>query len=175
MGYETYTPLFHEICTKVNNAKDKGAKIRVLREHRTKALEQFMKAALCAEIEWMLPAGDVPFIANEAPEGTEHTLLSQAMSKVHNYVQLNRDKLKMEPVVGNPELNTMKREMMFIQLLEGLHKNEALLLIDAKNKVINKKYKGLNAATVCEAYELNPNFEPLVGSTGKDNRDWRGM
>ena len=30
MAYETYTPLFHEICTKVNNAKDKGAKIKVL-------------------------------------------------------------------------------------------------------------------------------------------------
>ena len=123
MGYETYTPLFHEICTKVNNAKDKGAKIVVLRQYRTKALEMFMKAALCPEIEWMLPAGDVPFIPNEAPEGTEHTLLSQSMNKVHNYVQLNRDKLNLDPVVGNPDLNRMKREMMFIQLLEGLHKN----------------------------------------------------
>ena len=174
MGYETYTPLFHEICTKVNNAKDKPAKIKVLQKYRTAALEMFMKSALCPEIEWMLPDGDVPFMANDAPEGTEHTLLSQSMSKVHNYVQLNRDKLKLPPVVGNPELNRMKREMMFIQLLEGLHKNEALLLIDAKNKVINRKYKGLNATTVCEAYGWNENFEPKEGSTGKDNRDWRG-
>ena len=88
MGYETYTPLFHEICSKVNNAKDKPAKIKVLRHYRTAALEMFFKAALCPEVEWMLPDGDVPFMANEAPEGTEHTLLSQAMSKVHNYVRL---------------------------------------------------------------------------------------
>ena len=172
MAYETYTPLFSEICTKVNNAKDKGAKIKVLREHRTKALEQFMKAALCPEIEWLLPGGDVPFMANDAPEGTEHTLLSQSMAKVHNYVQLNRDKLKMPPVIGNADLNKTKREMMFIQLLEGLHENEALLLIDAKNKVINKKYKGLNAATVCEAYEWNPDFEPMEAADSKG--DWRG-
>ena len=172
MGYETYTPLFHEICTKVNNAKDKGAKIVVLRQYRTKALEMFFKSALCPEIEWMLPDGDVPFIPNEAPEGTEHTLLSQAMAKVHNYVKLNRDKLNMEPVIGNPDLNKVKREMMFIQLLEGLHEKEALLLIDAKNKVINKKYKGLNAATVCEAYEWNSDFEPQKAA-GTGVADWR--
>ena len=174
MGYETYTPLFHEICTKVNNAKDKPAKIKVLQKYRTAALEMFMKSALCPEIEWMLPDGDVPFMANDAPEGTEHTLLSQSMAKVHNYVRLNRDKLDLPPVVGNPELNRMKREMMFIQLLEGLHKNEALLLIDAKNKVINRKYKGLNATTVCEAYGWNDNFEPMEGQTASHNRDWRG-
>ena len=172
MAYETYTPLFHEICTKVNNAKDKGAKIKVLREHRTKALEQFMKAALCPEIEWMLPAGDVPFMANDPPEGTDHGLLSQHMSKMHNYVQLNRDKLKMDPVIGNPDLNKTKREMMFIQMLEGLHESEAYLLIDAKNKNINKKYKGLNAATVCEAYEWNANFEPLEAEK-EGSSDWR--
>ena len=172
MAYETYTPLFSEICKKVNNAKDKGAKIKVLREHRTKALEQFMKAALCPEIEWMLPAGDVPFMANDAPEGTDHGLLSQHMSKMHNYVKLNRDKLKMDPVIGNPDLNKTKREMMFIQMLEGLHESEAYLLIDAKNKNINKKYKGLNAATVCEAYEWNANFEPLE-SEGTGSSDWR--
>ena len=78
----------------------------------------------------------------------------------------------MDPVVGNPDLNKVKREMMFIQLLEGLHENEALLLIDAKNKVINKKYKGLNAATVCEAYEWNSNFEPQQAAN-KGVADWR--
>ena len=65
MPYETYTPLFHEICTKVNNAKDKPAKIKVLRQYRTAALEMFFKSALCPEVEWLLPEGDVPFIPNE--------------------------------------------------------------------------------------------------------------
>ena len=94
------------------------------------------------------------------------------MSKMHNYVQLNRDKLKMDPVIGNPDLNKTKREMMFIQMLEGLHESEAYLLIDAKNKNINKKYKGLNAATVCEAYEWNANFEPLEAEK-EGSSDWR--
>ena len=78
-------------------------------------------------------------------------------------------------MVGNPDLNTMKREMMFIQLLEGLHEKEALLLIDAKNGAINKKYKGLNATTVCEAFGWNENFEPLnAAPTKSSGGDWRG-
>ena len=174
MPYETYTPLFHEICSKVNNAKDKPAKIKVLRQYRTTSLEMFFKSALCPQVEWLLPEGDVPFIPNDAPEGTEHTLLAQAMAKVHNYVSLNRKKLNLEPVVGNPDLNRMKREMMFIQLLEGLHQKEALLLIDAKNGEINKKYKGLNANTVCEAFGWNDNFEPLNAAGTKSSGDWRG-
>ena len=36
-----------------------------------------MKSCSCVlRVEWMLPKGDVPFIPNEAPEGTEHTLLA---------------------------------------------------------------------------------------------------
>ena len=161
MAYETYTPLFSEICLKVNNAKDKPAKIKVLQKYRTPAFEMFLKSALDPRIEWLLPEGDVPFIENDAPEGTEHTRLSQAMLKGHNFVKLNREHLKMPDVIGNASLNRSKREMMFIQVLEGLHKNEAWLLIYAKDKQINKKYKGLNAKTVQEAYGWGPHFEPL--------------
>ena len=42
---ETYRPLFHEIFTKVNNAKDKPKKIKVLQAYRTEALEMFLKSA----------------------------------------------------------------------------------------------------------------------------------
>ena len=42
---ETFSPLFHEIFTKVNNAKDKPKKVAVLRQYRTEALENFLMAA----------------------------------------------------------------------------------------------------------------------------------
>ena len=60
MAYETFVPLFHEIFTKVNNAKDKTKKMEVLRKYQTPALEQFLKAAFDPNIEWLLPEGDVP-------------------------------------------------------------------------------------------------------------------
>ena len=161
MPEETYVPLFSEICTKINNAKDKPKKIGVLRHYRTPAFEMFLKAALDPSIEWLLPVGDVPFMANDAPEGTEHTRLSREMLKCHNYVKMNRNRVDLAPVVGNPNLNRAQREMMFIQMLEGLHSDEADLVILAKNKDLNKTYKGLTASAVCEAYGWTEHFEPL--------------
>ena len=73
MPERTYEPSFVEICTKVNNAKDKPAKIRVLREYQTESLEMFLKGALDPNVERMLPEGNIPYISNQAPEGTEHT------------------------------------------------------------------------------------------------------
>lgn len=156
----TYTLSFAEICTKVNNAKDKPKKIAVLREHRSQAFEMFLKAALDPNIEWLLPEGDVPFIPNEAPDGTEHTKLYREIYKCHNYVKMHRDNVNMEPVIGNPNINRARREMLFIQMLEGLHRDEAELIICAKDKNLSKKYKGLTANAVQEAYGWTDNFEP---------------
>jgi len=160
MPEETYAPLFSEICTKVNNAKDKPKKIEVLRQNRSAPFEMFLKAALDPNIEWLLPSGDVPFMANDAPAGTQHTRLSREISKCHNYVKMNRNHANLAPVIGNPNLNRAQREMMFIQMLEGLHKDEAELIILAKDKGLSKSYKGLTANAVCEAYGWTDNFEP---------------
>ena len=72
---ETYRPLYHEIFTKIKNAKDKPKKVKVLQAYRTEALEMFLKGALDPNITWLIPEGDTPYIPNEAPDGTEHTIL----------------------------------------------------------------------------------------------------
>ena len=153
---ETFSPLFHEIFTKVNNAKDKPKKVAVLRQYRSEALENFLMAAFNPSITWLLPEGDVPYIPNEAPDGTEHTRLSHEARKLHHYVQ--REGTPQGSFLGNPDINSAKREMMFIQLLEGLSKGEAEDLCLAKEQSLNKKYKGLNANVVREAFGWNADF-----------------
>ena len=49
---------------------------------------------------------------------------------------------------------------MFIQMLEGLHEDEAKLVLLAKDKNLNREYKGLNASTVTEAYGWDEHFQP---------------
>ena len=154
---ETYRPLLHEIFTQVNNAKDKPKKIAVLKKYDTPQLRAILKAAFDPAIAWMLPEGDVPFIANDAPEGTEHTRLEHETRTLQNYLSLEvEDKV----MPANSTLNPMKRETMFIQLLEGLCENEARLLIDIKNRVVHRKYKGLNGTVVKEAFGWNDEFMP---------------
>ena len=162
MAYETYTPMFSEVCQKVHNAKDKATKIKVLQRYRSEALEMFLKSALDPRIEWLLPEGEVPYLENEAPDGTgESSRLSAEVHRLYNFVQLNREDLGMPPVIGNQSLTRVKREMMFIQLLEGLNVEEAKIVLLAKDKTLHRKYKGLNANTVTQAYGWSDKFEPL--------------
>ena len=52
----------------------------------------------------------------------------------------------------------MKKENMFIQMLEGLHESEARLVIAAKDKRLHQVYKGLSKDVVKEAFNWNDDF-----------------
>jgi hypothetical protein len=152
---ETYRPLVHEIFAKINNAKVKAKKIAILKQYDTKGLRRLLKAAFDPSISFMMPDGDVPFITNEAPEGTEHSRLEIEARALQNYVQKT---INDRVIPGNKNINSMKREMMFIQLLEGLCEGEAKALLHIKNKTLNKEYQGLNSANVRAAFNWNEKF-----------------
>ena len=149
MGTDTSSaPLFHEILTKVNNAKDKPAKIAVLKKHDSVALRQVLKGAFDPNIKWDLPEGTPPFKRNDAPAGTEHTSLFAEARRLWHFVK-----------DADPNLTKAKREMMFIQLLEGLQEDDADLMIAVKEKTLNKRYKGLTDAVVKEAFGWNEDYK----------------
>tara|TARA_Y100001938_G_C8002178_1_gene385319 strand:- start:73 stop:561 length:489 start_codon:yes stop_codon:yes gene_type:complete len=141
-------PLMHEILTKVNNAKDKPAKIAVLKKHDSVPLRQVLKGAFDPNIIWDLPEGTPPFNRNDAPAGTEHTSLHTEARRLWHFVKGADDNLKQS-----------KKEMMFIQLLEGLQEDDADLMIAVKEKSLNKRYKGLTDAVVKEAFGWNENYK----------------
>ena len=84
---ETYYPLFSEILDKVHKAKTKDKKVEILQKYKTDALKMFLKAAFDPKIEWVFPKGDVPYTPNEAPAGTEHTLLLQESKKLWRFIK----------------------------------------------------------------------------------------
>ena len=139
-------PLIHEILQKVNNAKDKPKKIEVLRQNDSQPLRQILKGAFDPKIVWELPDGVPPYKENEAPAGTEHTTLHQEARRLHYFIK------------GANTLSKAKRELMFIQVLEGLHADEAALLLNVKDKKLNQVYKGLTDAVVKEAFGWNDNY-----------------
>ena len=153
---ETYRPLLHEMFTKINNKKDRPGKIKILQQYDTQGLRMVLKAAFDPKIVWLVPEGNVPYIANDAPDGTEHTRLEHQARTLQNYVGVKQENGAVTPAA--PQINTMKREMLFIQLLEGLSAGEAEVLVAVKNKTLNKTYKGLNASTVKEAFNWNDDF-----------------
>ncbi len=139
--------LFSEIATRVNNAKDKPRKLKVLQENDSVALRQVLKGAFDPKIKWLLPEGDVPYNPNEAPLGTEHTLLSQEAKRLYLFTE-----------GGDSTISQTKREMLFIQLLEGLSAEEAKFLVIVVNQRVNNEYKGFTANLVKEAFNWDDNF-----------------
>ena len=80
-------PLYSEIAMKVNNAKDKPRKLKVLQDHDSVALRQVLKGAFDPSIKWLLPKGDVPYKVNDAPLGTDHTILSQEAKRLYLFTE----------------------------------------------------------------------------------------
>ena len=147
MAFDTYTPLFAEILEKVAKLKTKKDKIEYLQKYNTDALRMVIKSSFDPKIEWALPEGDVPYTPNEAPEGTEHTVLSQEARTLFNFIR-----------GGNGQLTQNKRETMFVQMLEGLHADEAKLIVAAKDKKLHQVYKGLSANVVKEAFNWTDEY-----------------
>ena len=140
--------LYHEVLTKVNNAKDKPKKIAVLKEHDTPGLRRIIKGSFDPNITWDLPEGAPPFIANEAPEGTEHSLLENESKKFWHFV-----------TGADTSTSKTRKETLFVQILEALHKGEAEVAVRMKDKELHKHYKGLSAAVVKEAFSWNDEYK----------------
>jgi len=121
--------LMHEVLQKVSNAKTKAQKVKLLEGFNTPALRAILIANFDESVISMLPDGEVPYKKNEAPEGTEHTLLAQEYRKLYLFFK------------GGANISQTRRETLFIQLLEGLHQGEAEVLCLVKDRKIGKRWK----------------------------------
>ncbi len=147
MVVKTYTPSLAEVLTKVNNAKTKDKKIAILKENDSPALRAIIKSSFDPNIQWVMPEGDVPFKPNDVPEGTEHTRLNQEYRQLWHYIK-----------GADAKTPQYRKEQMFVQMLEGLHIDEAKVVCHAKDKVLHQKYKGLSDKVVKEAFGWNENY-----------------
>ena len=82
----------------------------------------------------------ITFKPNENPLGTDHSSLRREWKNFYLFVK-----------GGNDTLSPIRRESIFIQLLEGLHPDEAEIICLVKDKNLKKKYK-LTRAIVEEAF-----------------------
>ena len=139
--------LISEILEKVSKVKSKKEKVSLLQQYNHPSLRMVIKSSFDPKIEWALPEGDVPYTRNEAPEGTEHSSLSYESRKLYHFIK-----------GGNNQISQNKREMMFVQMLEGLHESEAAVLVAAKDKKLHQLYKGLSKNVVVEAFNWDDNY-----------------
>ena len=142
------TLLFSEVLDKVHKAKTKDQKVKILRDNNTDALRMVIKSSFDPQITWVIPDGNVPYRPNDVPAGTEHTTLATESRKLWHFIR-----------GADNDTPQFKKEQMFLQMCEGLHKSEAELLINAKDKKLHQMYKGLSTNVVKEAFGWNDEFK----------------
>jgi len=133
-------PFIFEILDLVSAQRSKAKKVEVLQEYRDPSLVSILIWNFDDTVISIIPEGEVPYNPNEVPVGTDHTSLRREYKNLYHFVQ-----------GGNTSLSTIRRETMFIQMLEGLHPREAEILCLIKDKKLTTKYK-LTYEVVKEAY-----------------------
>ncbi len=133
-------PFIFEILDLVSAQRSKAKKVEILQEYRDPSLVSILIWNFDDTVISVIPEGEVPYNPNEVPVGTDHTSLRREYKNLYHFVQ-----------GGNASLSTIRRETMFIQMLEGLHPREAEILCLIKDKKLTTKYK-LTYEVVKEAY-----------------------
>ena len=101
------------------------------------ALKMLLEYAYIPEKKFDLPAGNPPYKEDAAPIGMSPANLRMEMKKL--YVFLRED------------LKPIKREQLFIDLLENVHPSEAKLLLAIKDQKLTKLYKKVTRSVVEKA------------------------
>ena len=133
-------PLVSEVLEFVSKKRTKAEKIKALKDFESPELKSILIWNFDESVVNMLPEGTPPYRPNEAPKGTEHTNLSHEHKILYNFLKGGKDQLRL-----------IKREELFMQLLEGLHAEEAEVVCLTKDRQLNKKYK-ITKEIVSESY-----------------------
>lgn len=129
----------YEIFEKVAKAKKKADKVKVLQENDSIALRDVLQGTFDSRVVWLLPEGKPPYTPSKE-ETTPSTLLRQ--NKMFTYFVKGGKGDNLVPV---------KRENIFIGMLEGIHPKDAEIMLDY---VIAKKAPpGITKALVNTAFE----------------------
>lgn len=145
--------LMSEVLQRVSNAKVKDEKIAVLKEYETEALKKLLLCNFSKSISFVFPLGQTPYNEVDMPIGvnhqlfmTEHRLLDLFIAKDINGVTYYGCSN-----TPQPRIQQLKKESMWIQLLENLHKDEAEVLDLVKDKKLTSRYK-ITKQIVIEAF-----------------------
>jgi len=126
-----------EVLEEMAKQRNRADKVRVLKENETWALKDIIRGSMDSTIKWNLPEGDPPYTA------------AAAHSHPTNLTKQNKQfKYFLEGGQGDT-LPKYKREQIFIGILEGVHPEDAKLVVNMINK---KKIPGISKPVVEEAF-----------------------
>ena len=162
-------PFVFEVLDLVSKQKTKAKKVQVLKKYDEFHLRTIFLWNFDTVIESVLPDGDVPYQSygdQTSYSGSLSTKMGEDIRAMHETGsfsmgvsdQQGRTTIRREVKNfyhfvkgGNDGLNNMRRESMFINILQGLHPLEAEIICLVKDGNLSDKYK-ITRENVTEAY-----------------------
>ena len=161
-------PFAFEVLDLVSKQRSTAKKVEVLQKYEDPSLKTILIWNFDESIVSLLPTGDVPYASageQTSYSGTLSSKIDDAVSKMDELssnslgsMDQGRSTIRKEYQMfynfvkgGNDSLSSLRRETMFINILEGLHPKEAEILVLVKDKKLETKYK-ISKDIVGEAY-----------------------
>ncbi len=140
-------PMVHELLEAVDSERVNAKKVELLRAHGDDSFKMVMIWNFDETVVSMLPEGKVPYQpvegdvqANREQGIPQRTTIRNAARQFYRFVK-----------GGDDQLNKIKRESIFINILQTLPQPEAEILILVKDKALNTEYN-ITKELVAEAY-----------------------
>ena len=162
-------PFAFEVFDLVSKQRSKAKKIEVLKKYEHVSLKATLIWNFDESIISMLPEGEVPYSGFEdqaSSNGTLSTKISEEVRRMHEtdsfsmgssdkngHTTIRREFKNFYHFIrgGNDSMSGVRRETMFINILEGLHPLEAEIVCLCKDKKLSERYK-ITKELVSEAY-----------------------
>ena len=161
-------PFVFEILNIVSKQRSGTKKVEALKKFEHPSLKTLFIWNFDESIVSALPPGDVPYAAVDEMDSFKGTLsekISDAVDKMgelgssslgsqdqgRSSIRKEYEKFYNFVKGGNDGLSSLRRETMFINLLQGLHPLEAEIICLVKDKKLETKYK-INKDVVSQAY-----------------------
>jgi hypothetical protein len=161
-------PFVYEILNVVSKERTKARKVEALRKFNDAATKVVLIWNFDESVVSLLPPGDVPYAGTDEQNSFSGTLSEKVNDAVSKMNELGSNSLGSQDQGkssirkefkrfynfvkgGNDGLSSLRRETMFINVLQGLHPLEAEILILIKDKRLEEKYN-ITKEIVAEAY-----------------------
>ena len=154
--------LMSEVFQRVSNAKTRAQKIEILQEYKSPALTKLLLCNFAKSVRFCFPSGQTPYTPQERPKGVDHQYMYTEHRLVEKFIAKRVNGVVYYGCSGTtrPRIQQLKKENLWLQLLEGLHPDEATVMDLIKDKDLTSKYK-ITKQNVIDAFpELRLQDEP---------------
>ena len=154
------TKMTSQIFATADAISDINDRVEYLRNNASQAVKELINVNFNPEIKMLLPDGRPNFLeGDDKPPTYDDASLNYEVRRLYLFVE-----------GGSPNLTDLKRETLWIEMLNSLHADEADDLTHMKDRTLHKKYKNITHE-VCHLafpeFERQPKPKPVRNAQGR--------